>query len=411
MTPERFWTRTCLALFLAACWPAAAWAQEPMAMREAIAQALAHNPQARVVEREIEAARAREVQAGAWPNPNFSLQADDVVVATPGNGSYKAGITQPLLLGGQQEARRELARLDRELAELHRETVLRDLSAKVKNAYIRTLFELAGEQLARVTADSASTTLKAVKARYKAGEVPQVEVLRAEVENSRAEREVEVARSRALQAQAQLNVLMGREAQAPVVVQDLPLPSGNLPALTSLVGQALRSRVELEQAEAEIRREALQRRIAQAGLWTGTEVSLAAGAADGQPALSGSLTLPLPFYRQQGEVAEAEANRLRAEAERDALRNEITLDVEQAFREAFSAAKQAGLFAQTYVPQADRLLDNAQRRFQAGEGSGLEVIEARRAVQETRAEYQRSLLEYRQAMVSLERAVGQDIAP
>lgn len=388
---------------------APAWAQDRINMHAAVEQALAANPQVRTADRQIDAARAREVQAGALPNPNLSLEANEIQVGSPTNGSYMAGIHQPLLLGGQKSARVEAARLDVQLAEFNRETVRRELAAQVKGAYIQTLYEMAGEQLAQANAESAATMLKAVQARYKAGEVPQVEVLQAEVENSRAQRDVEVARSRVLQARAQLNVLMGRAAQAPIAVQDLPAPTTSLPDLTSLVRQALESRVELKQAEASIQRETLQRRVAQTGLWTGTEVSLALGTSDGLPAISGSLAVPIPIYRQQGEVAEAEANRQRAEAERDALRNEITLNVEQAYREAFIAAKQAILFANTYLPQADRLLDNAQRRFQAGEGSGLEVIEARRAVRETRTEYQRALLDYRRAIASLERAIGQDL--
>jgi cobalt-zinc-cadmium efflux system outer membrane protein len=251
----------------------------------------------------------------------------------------------------------------------------------------------------------------AVQARYRAGEVPQLEVLRAEVEESRAQREVEIAQNRLRQAEGRLNILLGREAQAPTAIRELAAPtSEQLPPLAPLVAKGIAERVELKQAETAIAREALQRRLAQAGLWTGTQVALSAGSASGQAAIAGSLTIPMPFYRRQGELAEAEANRMRAEARRDALRNEITLEIEQAYRDAAIAAHQTLLFAKTYVPQAERLLDNAQRRFQVGEGSGLEVVEARRALRETRTEYQQSLLSYRQALSRLERATGTDLS-
>lgn len=401
-----------LSLSLALALPGvSAFAQAPLSLKEAVGLALAENPQLRAADRQVEAAKARETQAAALPNPNFTLQADALPFASPGSGEYMAGISQPLLLDGQRAAQREAAALDTRLAEYDREILRRDLAAQVRDAYTQVLYERAGGQLARANADSAVTMRKAVQARYKAGEVPQLEVLRSEVEESRAQREVEVAQNRLRQAEGRLNILLGREAQAQVAVQELAPPtSEQLPPLAPMVSRGLAERVELRQAEAAIAREALQRHLAQASLWTGTQMSLSAGASSGQPAIAGSLTIPVPFYRQQGEVAEAEANRLRAEARRDVLRNELTLEIDQAYRDAAIAAHQAILFAKSYVPQAERLLDNAQRRFLVGEGSGLEVVEARRAMRETRAEHQQSLLSYRQALSRLERAVGAELA-
>jgi outer membrane protein TolC len=177
------------------------------------------------------------------------------------------------------------------------------------------------------------------------------------------------------------------------------------------VEAAVASRVELRQATAAIEREALQRQLARTAIWTGTELSAATGLVAGQPAFSTSVTFPLPLYRQQGEIAEAEANRARAEAKRQALAQAIALEVHQAFNQAENAAKQVAIFTRTYVPQAQRLLENAQVRFKAGEGSALEVAEARRAVRETKVELFRAVLEHEQALIRLERALGHDLAP
>ena len=385
-------------------------AQEPLTARNAVELAIAENPRMRAAERQIEAARARETQAAALPNPNLSLQAEEVPVSNPGGGTFLIGISQPLLLGGQREVRGGVARLERELAEIDRVILRRDLAAEVRDAYARLLFMQEGVRLARSNREAAESLLQATRARHKAGELAKVEVLREEVERSRAEREVAAAEGRELQARGRLNVLLGRSAQSPLTVQPLQAPQlASLPPVAQLVSRSLESRVELQRAGLAIERERLQRRLAQAGLWTGTEVGVSGGMIEGQPGISGGITIPIPFYRQQGEVAEAEANRLRAEAERDALRNTITLEVEEAYREARSAAQQAELFRSSYVPQAEQLVDNARRRFLAGEGSGLDVIDAQRALRETQVSYQQALLEYRQAIARLERAVGADL--
>lgn len=377
---------------------------------EAVAVALAHNPELRAAERQIEAAAARQQGAGVLPNPNVTLAVDEVPIPQPIQGIYTVGVSQPLLLGGQREARIEAARLETQLAGLDRDILRRDLAAQVKEAYARLLYAQEEVHLARLGDEAARTALAAARARFKAGELPEVEVFRAEVERSRTQQEVPAAESRELAVRGQLNVLLGRAAQTPLALEPLPLPApGALPPVGSLVERALAARVELGRAEVAILRETAQRRVAQASLWTGTEANVSAGMVSGMPGFSTSISLPIPVYRQQAEIAEAEANRARAEAERDALKNALTLEVEQAYRDANIAAQQSELFRKTYLPQAQRLVANAERRFQEGAGSGAEVVEARREQREARSTYETRLLDYRLALTRLERAVGSDV--
>jgi outer membrane protein TolC len=130
------------------------------------------------------------------------------------------------------------------------------------------------------------------------------------------------------------------------------------------------------------------------------------GAVGGQPGFSTNLTFPLPFYAAQGQVAEAEANRLRAEAQRESLRQGIALEVEEAWREARLAADQAERAARDWVPRAERFFANARKRFEAGEGTGVEVAEAQHALHEALSERQRAEAAWRHALVKLARAVG-----
>jgi cobalt-zinc-cadmium efflux system outer membrane protein len=396
-----------VALFTTGVATAPAQAVAQISLSDAVSRTLARNPRLQAAERAIEAARARETQAGAAPNPNFTVSVDQVPIPDPRDGNYMVGVSQPLLLGGQREARVEVARLDTQLAELDRDILRQDLTAQTKDAYAQVLFEIARTQQAQVDAQAADVLYKAMVSRYEAGAIPRVEVLQAEVERNRASREFEAAKNRLLLSRGPLNVLLGREATAELAVSDLPTPEGDrIPGLPLMVTTAIERRVELKRAELLIERETLSRRLAQSGVWTGTEVNGLVGAVQGMPGFSASVTLPIPFYRQQGEVAEAEANRARAEAERDALRNEIAQQVDQAYREASVAAKEANAFGTLYLPQAQRLVRNADDRFREGEGTRLEVTEAWRSLRETQLELQQALLRYRQALHRLERAVG-----
>jgi outer membrane protein TolC len=403
----RFSTRLMAALAVVSVGVAMpAWAQEALSLGEAVKRAEADHPAIRSAERAIDAARARETQVVAPPNPNLSLVVDQVPIPDPVGGNYMAGVTQPLLFSGQREAAAELARIERELAELDLVAAKRDLAGRVKEAYLRLLSEEQAVAIARLDAEAAKALLNQTQARYRAGEVARVEVVRAEVDSGRAERERVAAEAQRAQARAKLNVLVGREADAGLALKDMGIWPIAVPAIAVLVERSTASRVELRRSALAIEREAAQRRMAQSAVWTGTEVSVLAGAVGGRPGFTTSLTLPIPLYRQQGEIAEAEANQARAEAEREALRREVTVEVGEAYREVVADAQAVRAYLEVYVPQAERLVANARKRFAAGEGSRVEVTEAARALNETQAEARQAVLEYRLAIVKLEQASG-----
>lgn len=369
--------------------------------------AIARNPEVRAADRSRDAAKARLVQAEAWPNPNLMLTADQIPLTNLGAGNFLVGLSQPLWMGGGREARMEVAHIELELAQIEAELVRRNLAAQVKEAYAWHQSDHEALRLAALGQEAASRFRAAMAARYRAGEVARIDLLRAELDWGRAARDLAAAESREAQSLAELNVLLGREPHLSVEV-DAPaaLALPGLPPAPLLLSMALAERPELRRAALAIRREAAQRKLAQAGQWTGTEAALAGGLVAGQPGLTATMTLPVPFYRQQGEIAEAEANRARAEAEGDALRFRITLEVERRYHDALIAGRQAKLVQEGYLEQARRLVDNAHGRYAVGEGSGLEVSEAAQALRQAQADHRQALLAQRQAVIRLELAVG-----
>ena len=394
---------------LAAAIVATAVAPEAVSLSEALAMVRASSPDIKAADAAVEAARARETQAAALPNPNVALIVDQVPVPSPMAGNYMAGVSQPLLPAGQLAARIDLARAETRLAEVEREAVTLGAVTRLKEAYADLLFEAAGEDLAQLTLRGAQAAHAGDLTRLRAGEIAPLDLARREVATGRARRFAVSARNRHLGARARLNVLMGRASDAPLTLTTRHLTRPSLPSPTHLKAAASSHRMELRRAALQVERELLQRRLALASIWTGTEVTGAFGAVGGQPGVSATLTLPVPFYRQQGEVAEAEADRRRAEAERARLHNLILVEVDEAYRAAADAEAEVMAFTASYVPEAERLVAAAAKRRQMGEGSALESTDARRVLLETRLEQARAELAYRRALVRLERAVGYDV--
>lgn len=379
----------------------------PLTLDRAINQAVAANPEIRAAQGRIEAARAREIQAATWPNPNLGVDADEVPIQEPLGGRFKVGLSQPILVGPHREARMRIAEVERELAILDLDVLRRDLAARVEGAYVKLLFAREDLKRSRLAHESAEAIVRASEARLKAGAAAPVEVLQAQVEASRTRLDLTTAELRLRTATGRLAILLGMKAGEPIVVADLAPPGASeLPSPSELIESGLRNRLELRRASLLIEREALQKRLAQAGIWTGTEVSLNLGVGEGRAFLGSGLTIPLPLYRQQGEIREAEANQARAEAERATLEGEISLAIQEAHATAMMARQHVELFCKTYLPQAEQLLDNARRRYQAGEGTGIDVAQAHRALRETSLQREQAILEYREALVQLERASG-----
>jgi cobalt-zinc-cadmium efflux system outer membrane protein len=110
--------------------------------------------------------------------------------------------------------------------------------------------------------------------------------------------------------------------------------------------------------------------------------------------------------RQKAVIAEAQANVGMLERETDQVRNSIVLDVEEAYTDAQKAQSQILLYQQEILPQAQEVYDMFLFSYQEGEIGGIELIEARRTLNESRKSYADALFEYALALATLEKAVG-----
>ena len=119
------------------------------------------------------------------------------------------------------------------------------------------------------------------------------------------------------------------------------------------------------------------------------------------------MSIPLFFWQpRQGPIAEAEANLKSLEREADHLRDTIILDVEEAALNALAASDQIKLFEEQILTQAEDVYDIFLFKFQKGEIGGIELIEARRSLNEARKSYADALFNYRVTIAALEKSVG-----
>jgi len=138
----------------------------------------------------MQAERARVPQAAALPDPvlGLGIQNDGfkrIAIGTMETSYLSIMITQPLPWPGKRALREQVAELDVRAAQARQQRVLLQLDAGVRRAYLDLLLARGRLQLLGELDALWAQAEKVARARYEAGRVPQVDLLRAQLELAR----------------------------------------------------------------------------------------------------------------------------------------------------------------------------------------------------------------------------------
>lgn len=416
MFPDKFRLLLLPIALLAGSLPAPRAQAEALSRAEAVRLAVERNPAVQAALHAWEAARARARLAGALPDPELEIELEEVpALGRPGDyGERAVGVGQRVELPLKWWHRRQAGRRQAEAVRLSiLETARLDMMLRARRAYDRVALHETLLRHARRDRELAGEILRQARLRFEAGDVPELDVIQAGVEAGRADSRLTAAANDLAAAGQGLNALLARPLQTPFTLSDSLVCAPFEADPADLRETALRQRPELSGLAMNL--EALRSRQAEAAAawWPDLVVGVARQSLhEGERReeswrLGASVELPLwAFSRQRAESAEARAEAALAEAEREALRYRVLLETGEAWLDLKAAAGQVALFDGRILPGAERALAAAVRSYEEGRSTYLELIEARRAWNETRVEDARVRFEYRAAEAALERAVG-----
>ncbi|MCY4606026.1 MAG: TolC family protein [Gemmatimonadetes bacterium] len=388
---------------------------EAMSRIDAIRLVVERNPQVEAARNDYEAVRARARQAGALPDPELEVEFEEVPAL--GNlGEYgertielSQRIELPLKWWHRLQAGRQHAEATRlavfEMAKL-------DISLQAKRAYDQIALQKSLLQHAQQDFDLAQNILRQADIRFEAGDVPQLDVMRASVEVGRATNRLTAAKNDLSVAKTALNALLARPLQTPFAIADSLVYQPVETALDQLTAAALKQRPDLAGTKLQLKALQSQQAAATTAYWPDLNVGLGRQRRHGVHEENSwqvrfGLELPLwAFSRQRGERAEAKAEVAKVAAERDAVRYQVLLETEQAYLDLKTAEEQVILFQDRILPEAERAFEVAGRSYDEGKLTYLELLEAQRTYIETQIEYAQALFEYRTATAALERAIA-----
>lgn len=395
-----------------------------LTLAEAITQALARNRDLRVSRLDIEVSRGRLQQAQRYPfNPELSLGGSGGrVTAREEDGGQRTGVSggviglsQVVEIRGQRGVRMRGARADVLRAEWTARETERTVIADVTRAFAELLVAQERSTLARQTLALAERLRSTAKALVDAGDVPELDLLRADVEVRRAENRLRLDEAAAAAAIRTLALLIGARADVGLTATG-PLLLEPVPGtLDELLDRARAGRPDLKAAEAAVEG-------ARAGLrLTRTEsffpyVTVSGGYSEGvdvdgrgRTALLG-VSIPLPFWnRREGDITAAAAQLAKQQADHERLLAQIDKEVTTAFRQFATAQQVLQVSLGQILPaqeQNTRLLEEGYRR---GQLRLTEALLAQRDLIEGRIAYLDALANYNATRTDLLKAA--DVRP
>ena len=338
------------------------------------------------------------------PNPSLSFEA---LRDSPHEALL---FDQPLEFGPKRGRRIEVARQEGALTEVEIAALARQVRRSTREAFYRALLTRAeSERLARVV-QLAQRLEQIARERFEAGAVPQLEVMQAGLEVSRAQADFQVAEQREKVSLSQLNALLNEPAGTPWVLVGSLEDAKPLPSLPELVERASQSNPELQRLAQEQKIEQSRRgllkaeRIPNLGLQFGTDFN---APPDFRAGPRGQLSLELPlFMRNQGQIAQSFAYQQVLDAEVAATQRVVAARVEAGYFDLQAQQTQVELYRDKVLPIARQVESLAAESYRAGKTSILAVLQAQQSVQDVERSYLESLFALQSNYASLEETVG-----
>ena len=385
----------------------------PLDLRSALALARQFNPGLSSASREREATDAAVVQAGAWPNPVFETQVEDL---RRDNRTTTLQLSQPIELGGKRAARVAAAERARDQAE----SALLARRSELRASTITLFFDvLAAQERLRLAQDSVGLAEAATRAavnRVAAGKVAPLEESRARVAEAGIRVELLQAEGALRSARRQLASLWGnanpRFTHADGAIDLLP------EATADTVQSRLSEAPVLRQARLEVERRQALSALEQARRVPDITVSLGAkrvpadegmGSGSGRNQVVVGVSVPLPIFdTNRGNVAEALSREEKARDDLRAAELQLHADVAQATERLRSARATAETLQRDALPGAEAAHKVAARGFELGKFSFLEALDAQRTLFQVRNQYLVALADAHRAAGELDRLLGTD---
>ncbi len=373
------------------------------------------NPEFAAMRQEVSAARERTAMAGALMDPKLRLERMTAIELMPEARLARMNrvqLMQDLPWFGKRELKSDVARFATDTAAAQANAAWNELAARIKATYAELEFVGRNERVVRQVLDLMVGLERIALARYTGGLAPQQDVIRAQVEQTAMKSELLMIERERRMLQARMNMLLGREANAPLADPEQARP---LPAVARLDAAALAERArtnnpQIFAEDARVRTAQSSRDLALRNRYPDFSVGVrSSDLAIGKWEWMVEINLPLQQSSRRAGERETEAMLAAALARREASANQILAELAERLAGFEFAQRSEALTVNSLLPQTEMSLDSALAGYENGRVDFATLLEAQRQVRQARQRQLRSRADAQLRFAEIERLVGEEL--
>lgn len=381
------------------------------------------NPEYAAMRYEADAAAQRVYPAGAFPDPLFRMELQNITNAgsdaspslLPSKvGSTKYTLVQPIPFWGKRDLKRDVAEADAEQAQGRVATTWSELAASVKTAYARYYLVVHNEQLTREILDLLARLERIALVRYESGLAPQQDVIRAQVERTTMEGELLVQEGERAGVQAMLNSLLARKAAAPFAPPERlrPVPPPARLDEDTLVDRLRSHNPQLFANDARIRAAEKNRELTYRNRYPDFAIGVSPiqmGSRIGEWEVMLEVNIPLQQETRRSQESEAGSMLSAARSQKEAVANRLIGELFENLAGLKSAQRIEILTTTSLLPQSEATLQAALAGYETGKVDFATLLDAQRQIRKSKQDRLKAQAEAQARLAAIERLLGEDL--
>ena len=386
-----------------------------LTIEKAVSLSVQNNPELKTLRYEIDALGAAKIQSGLMPNPEFAVEAENILGSKDFNGFDNSEITavlsQDILLAGKISKRVKVAETNISLAEWDYETKRIEIITDIRKAFqqalaVQLLIEK-NEELIKVSKEFVVNLQK----RVYAGKISPAEVSRAKIilnslriDLNRLKSEYENYKSELLsliyQPDLTIDELIG-ELEYPV----------DVPSYDSLLNQ-LTNNPKLKRYESEYDKQTAIVNLEESKAVPDLTISVGfkrLNDAKANTFLVGASIPLLIFDRNQGAIQEAKIRVDQKQREYFSVKNRLTLQLNVLYKRLNTLIETAAQLNSESIPEAEDAFQIIKEGNLVGRFAIIDVLDAERTLFELQNQYLNIIGQIHSTQIEIEGLIAKEI--
>lgn len=406
---------------------------DSLTIGQAMNETLVNSPRAAAVRFNLGITKSELYRATEMPNPTIFMDSGYKAEFT-----YRYGVTIPVeppwkIVFRILAAKKQIKQTDFEIR-----NALWQLRGDIRKAYTELVVaQETYETLVDLYELSARLYEVAAK-RFQAGDVPELDVLKARLLNGQNAIERDVGARRVIQARQALSTILGRAVDTPVqvprlspfqlraeVVDLLPDFNKDMPQLDTLLSAAKQNRLELKVLAQAIQAAKAQLRVAYGEVLPNPTLGVGSSVVNGPPLDPSQIQpgdplpknvfhgyfvqvfQPLPIFDlNQGDISKYRATIRALNSQVISQENVIQQEVSAAYQRVLAARQRILTYQEKLLGDSNEVARLSRRSYEVGQSDITSTLLTQQANIQIRNQYLDAVNSYQQAFTDLEQSIG-----